>query len=152
MYNKRLLALFLIITSLACSNNKAEQTTETECFDDKKISDIGTVYIGNNEYLDSIDIKSDNDILVLDQRYLNDPNIKILDSYRITDPEIMEKVLDEIIEYERDNPSDWNRTVSSMKYEWIIHNLAYSLNYEIGRSKDVDLNNKDEQKYLKKIR
>lgn len=32
------------------------------------------------------------------------------------------------------------RTIKSMRYEWAVHNLAYSLHIEEERSKDVDLN------------
>ena len=38
-----------------------------------------------------------------------------------------------------------------MKNEWIIHNLSYLFNYNVERSKSVDLNNQDETTYNSKL-
>lgn len=149
-YKKRLIAIMILCMSLACSKNEYKVNTENnDIFDDSIDYDIGKVYIGNQSYLDSLDNTSNTDILVLDQRENNDPNIKIIDSYKINNLEEMDYILNEIIKYEKNNPSEWSRTIKSMKNEWMIHNLSYYLNYKIDHSKDVDLNNNDEDKYAK---
>ena len=152
---RKIIALAFLITSLACSCNRAENNasnTEITEEDSSKKFTLGNVYIGDKDYLDSIEGKEDNDILVLDQRDAEDPNIKIIDSFRVNDPDAMDEVLYRIMKYEEENPSGWDRTFDSMKYEWHIHNLAYNLNYEVARSRDVDLNNNDERMYLRKVR
>lgn len=79
----------------------------------------------------------------------------IYDSYKITDKDTRNDVLCCLLEYEKMYPSDWNRTIISMRNEWIIHNLSYYLHYERGSAANVDLNNDDEAYYdsiiLKKL-
>ena len=38
-----------------------------------------------------------------------------------------------------------------MRFEWLCHNIAYYFNYRVKDSRDVDLNNGDEEKYKHKI-
>ena len=151
MLNKRrLLALLIVVTSLACSNssiNKEKANSEVP----PDGYEIGNIYIGNQEYLDSLENLNYNDVLILDMRDdEDDPTIKIYDSYKINDSNSIDKIINFLLEYEQENPSAWDRTYDSMRYEMLMHNFAYFLNYQIERSKDVDLNNKDEIKYLKK--
>ena len=44
-------------------------------------------------------------------------------------------------------PSEWDRSLESMRLEWFCHNASYYMNYKIDSSYEVDLNNKDEDKY-----
>lgn len=108
----------------------------------------GLVYIGDEEYIENIkNIAFDNDILILDQRDSDDPNMKICDSYKIIDDDVKREILNILLSYENRCPSNWDRTIYSMVNEWKAHNLFCFFNYELDRSKDVDLNNEDEKIY-----
>ena len=69
----------------------------------------------------------------------------------IHDAEIRNEILEILQEYERQFPSDWDRTTESMRLEWLMHNLSYRFDYQPGRTESVDLNNNDEGKYDNKI-
>lgn len=106
------------------------------------------VYIGDETYLENIsEHVDDEDILVLDQRIADDPNMIIYNSYRIQNEETRNAILEILAEYERRYPTEWQRTIESMRKEWKIHNLCYYLSYEIDHTKDVDFNNNDEENY-----
>lgn len=67
-------------------------------------------------------------------------NIHIIDSYKISKKDF-DKVLKTIEVKEKGNTIVFdNRSFKSLKREWAVHNLAYSLNISRPRSKDVDLN------------
>lgn len=108
----------------------------------------GLVYIGDEDYIDSLDFVQDSDILVCDERLSKDPNIKIIDSYKLTDKDLCNEVLEILCEYEKENPTEWDRSMTSMRLEWFCHNFSYNASNEVTRTKDVDLNNDDEQKYF----
>lgn len=115
----------------------------------------GLVYIGDMTFLDNLDEVKDDDILILDERIGNDPNMKILSSYIIKNRKDKKEILKILSLYEKKSPSEWNRSYESMMVEWEMHNLLHSLGYRINRTTDVDLNNNDEHFYddaiLKKI-
>ena len=107
----------------------------------------GYIYIGSKSYLKSLTNITENDILVEDQRYnREDPNMKIYSSYKIQDKELRNEILEVLCEYEECYPSPWNRTIESMRLEWLMHNISYFFNHEQKRTQDVDLDN-DEEKY-----
>jgi hypothetical protein len=106
----------------------------------------GLVYIGDEDYLDSI-IPCDGDILVCDERDSDDPNMKIIDSYKVQDKDLRNEILEILEEYEREYPSDWDRSIEAMRLEWFCHNFSYCVNNETKRAKDVDLNNEEEEIY-----
>ena len=112
---------------------------------------IGKVYIGSVKFISNLDNISLNDILIVDNRKNDDPSIKILSSYKITDANIRNEILEIIAEYEKENPSSWNRSINSMKVEWLVHNILYYLNYEKNRTQDVDFNNSEQEIYSKKL-
>ncbi len=107
----------------------------------------GKIYIGNKEYLNSLKCINENDILVEDLRDSKDPDFKIHNSYLVTDRNIRNEILTILLEYEQRYPSNWDRTIESMRLEWLAHNLSYIFNYELHRTADVDLNNEDEKLY-----
>lgn len=112
----------------------------------------GTIYIGNNVYLKSINDLKENDVLVLDCREDNDPNVKVYDSYKITSPELIEEIVDGLLLYEEVYPSPWRRSRNSLIREWNAHNIVYQLGLNHDSTTDVDLNNADEKNYrLRKI-
>ena len=110
----------------------------------------GTVYIGNKNFLKSIP-KDSNVILVEDKRRTKEPDMIIYDSCRICSKEDRNEILEILQEYERQDPSDWDRTIDSMRLEWLMHNISYDLNIDHNRTTDVDLDNEDEEKYSSKI-
>ena len=94
-------------------------------------------------------------VKVVDQRKAKDPNMKIVDSYKIKSKENMKLILEALLEYNQENPVDpaWERTLNSMIIEWDAHNFGYDkgdIAEFFGRKdvkprcKDVDLNNLDE--------
>ena len=103
------------------------------------------IYIGKKNIL--IPDEDDINIYIYDARNNQNPDMAIHNSYRITKIEDIDKILKIITEYEKMYPSNWNRTISSMKNEWIIHNICYYLNIEQDRTKEVDLDNMEEEKY-----
>ncbi len=107
----------------------------------------GRIFIGNKRFLRSIKDLKMGDILVLDQRDGDDPNMKIISSYQITDKNVRNEILEVVCRYEEMYPSDWDRTIESMRLEWLMHNLSYDFNNQQPRTKDVDLNNDDEDYY-----
>ncbi|MDE5888487.1 MAG: hypothetical protein K2H20_00535, partial [Bacilli bacterium] len=72
------------------------------------------------------------------------PDMCIYNSYKIKESSIIMEVLLILEEYEKENPSNWNRTLDSMYNEWIVHNICYGLNYRIRSTEHVDLDNEDE--------
>ena len=108
----------------------------------------GLIYIGNVKYLSSIiDNKDEKDILILDERSRNDPNMKIISSYKISDRQDKKEILNAMSLYEDNNPSDWNRSYNSMLVEWEVHNFLHDLGFKRSRTTDVDFNNEDEKIY-----
>ena len=110
----------------------------------------GYIYIGDDDYLESINA-CEGDVLVEDLRDTDDPNMFIRDSYKITDKDKRNQILEVLCEYERCYPSDWDRSIESMRLEWFIHNLGHEINYKKDHSDDVDLNNEDEEDYDDKV-
>ena len=107
----------------------------------------GLVYIGSKYYIDHLDNVKSGDVLVYDQRYLSDQNMKILSSYEITNKDSRNEVLEILMAYEQEYPTGWDRTIESMRLEWLLHNFSYCVSNETNRAKDVDLNSKDEEIY-----
>jgi len=140
-----IIALLIAISTSSCSYREIKEKVIPYSTYSK-----GNVYIGNDEYLRSLSNLDQNDILILDKRESTDPDIKIYDSYLINDMSLIDEIIDILIRYENEFPSNWDRSKDTMKLEWFIHNLAYYLNYNRDRTKDVDLNNYDEEYYKNK--
>lgn len=112
----------------------------------------GKIYIGDINFLKALNNKENGDVLVLDARdSKDDPCLKILDSSSIIDEKDRDDIIKVLCRYEELFPSDWKRSFDSMKIEWYVHNLLYYLNIERDRTKDVDLNNADEEMYNNKV-
>ena len=105
----------------------------------------GNVYIIDKEDMDKIDPKL-TDVIIIDERYERN-NMKILASYRITDPNIQKDILNVIDEYEKEYPSWWERSVDSMQLEWIMHNLSYAMRWQTKRAKDADFETREEKRF-----
>lgn len=92
------------------------------------------------------------DVLVLDDRDTGNPSFQILRSYAVRAVADKREILDAIIAFDRENPSErpWRRSVQSLLKEWNLHNLAYRLHFYRKSAANVDLDNYDEGKgYLR---
>ena len=154
MNKKKLISLYIILIVVIFSfkekngtsiyyNNDADDFIPYASFDDKY------VYIVKNvDNIDKIDC-NDHNIVVLDDLCRDDPDMKVIDSCRIRNRKDIDAILDVISNY--CNDTSFNRSKSSMKNEWVIHNLLSSLSYKKESTDDVDLNNGDEKVYESKI-
>ena len=89
------------------------------------------------------------DVLIVDCRANTDnPNIQIVDSYKLVYLHVHEEVVDALLQYVKENPdnSGWDRERQDMLYEWNYHNMAYSLGFGKERAQSVDLDKADENK------
>ena len=110
------------------------------------------IYIGSlHTITKSRGFGCDDDVYVVDQRKKSDPNMCVIDSYKISKKEDMEAVIEVLQDYNDLYPSDWERTTESMLNEWEIHNICKSLNIKPDSTESVDLNNGDECIYKSKI-
>ena len=111
---------------------------------------IGTTSSGKNVYVgsDGDYAASSNSVKVVDSRKQADPNIKIIESFRVNERTEMIEISSMLLAYNDENPSipSWNRTLNSMVIEWDIHNKVYDMGYARDSTADVDLNNNDEGK------
>lgn len=104
-----------------------------------------TNYKGNYE-------TDDNIISIVDLRN-SEENIKIISSYKINNIFEMAQIIDIILEYNKNNPSNplWIRSKSSLINEWLAHNGLYMIDFEgkyISHTEDVDFENNEEKRYL----
>lgn len=72
-------------------------------------------------------------------------NLHILDSYKVCRFK-MRSILKEIRDKNRKRPKNlqslvFDRSLFSLKMEWIAHNALYFIGYQRERTKDVDLDN-----------
>lgn len=157
--NKRiisyLLSLLIIMTFLNNKNDyKNLQPSETEIlFDEVSQYSMGTIYFCDST-TKAIKLRSacsETDIVVVDQTHFEDPNMKIVSSYKVSNLNYMREILQEISEYCKVHGTNWHRSIESMENEWLIHNLCATLSIKRNRSNDVDLNNGDEHIYGLKI-
>ena len=151
---KYVLVTTATIFTVAYFNNDYNYNPTYEILDESDdayaIYPKGKVYIGDKKYIESLRDVKDTDILVEDQRKTRE-NMKIVSSYKIKDKDLRNDIICILVEYEKDNPTDWDRTIESMRVEWFVHNFLYDINYEIDRTKDVDFQNDEEKTYNKKI-
>ncbi len=143
-----IVTLSFIINSSDINKRNKEFFLKTTRISKSKIEyNSGIIYIGNEKYLDKIINLKDNDLLVLDNRNLDDPNFRIYNSHKIIDPLIREEIIEALLYYEELYPTNWYRTKNSLNREWLIHNIMYYLGYKLDHTTDVDLNNADENTY-----
>ena len=154
-YKKKLffITAFIILIGYYSKDYKYKRTSYEITKDSDAFATYsdGLIYIGDENFLEHIKCQ-DNDILICDQRFSdNDPDMIIYNSCLINDKEKRNEILEVICEYEETYPSNWDRSIESMRLEWFMHNLSYYFEYRKDRTADVDLNNDDEKKYDKKV-
>ena len=146
---KKLLLMESLLLLTACSaKNESKEYEVTNPLAYAAYQD-GHIYIGDQDFLDII-YPQKGDVLILDARHEDDPDYKIMDSYLIRDRNKQRVILEALCDFEKDHPSDWERSIESMESEWFLHNLCYFLNIRVDSSRNLDLNNMDEEKYGKK--
>ncbi len=142
------LLLLSLLSPMNKNKNRGEEVN-IKCADKLSYSN-GNIFVLNNNL--EVNTSSTQDIIVIDERHTHDPNIKIIDSYKIKDKDYMKEIIDKLIEYnELNNIYEWKRTKESMYKEWIIHNICYNLGIRVNRSRDVDFNNADELVYVRRL-
>ena len=144
--------IFLVLLISYLQDHKYDDNYEAYNSEEGPIGryEDGYIYIGDDDYLDSINT-NEGDVLVEDLRDTDDPNVLIRESYKITDKDKRNQILEVLCEYEKNNPSEWNRSIESMRLEWFIHNFSHDMDYKKDHSDDVDLNNEDEEDYDDKV-
>ena len=105
------------------------------------------LYIAKQECIDNLETDNPNNIYIIDNRESDNPNMTICNSHQIKNRNEQIEILKILLEYEKEYPSNWNRSIESMINEWIIHNICYNLDLETHRTEQVDLDNNDEKKY-----
>lgn len=86
----------------------------------------------------------ENDYFAVDRRTAADPEFIVMDSYRADNEAIVRCLCQLLLKHEADRPTDWDRSLESMISEWMMHNLAYNMDYKTDHSQHVNLNNADE--------
>lgn len=149
------LGTILIIFSMSDKNIDKQENNkiEIEEYDTTYSYKRGNIYFCSSDMeIEKISKTCDEtDIIVFDESNDIDPNMKIINSYKIKDPNEMIEILEIIQTYCSSHNTEWNRSVESMYNEWQIHNICSNLNIKTKRTNDVDLNNKDEEFYKSKI-
>ena len=138
----------LYYTKYSISSNY-EQNSSIEPF---AHLEIGDVYIGTKEEIRKLDWNTRRgNIIIIDERHLEDANIKVQDSYKIKNVEDIASVVAVIQEYNDKYPSNWKRSSLSLINEWQVHNICSDLSIMPSHTDDVDLNNGDEFLYNSKL-
>ena len=147
-----------LLVILSLFHNKHKKSEIEESINDETYEIYGTYNRGNIYICDSLsnvdkvyEVCDENDVVVVDQCNLNDPNMKIVSSYKITDKEEMNQILNVIKEYCYSKHSNFKRSINSMQNEWIVHNICSNFSIKRDHTDDVDLNNGDETLYKSKI-
>lgn len=109
----------------------------------------GKVYLADPDHIPlAPSFTEKGDIVVLEDRLSQDPNLQIQNSWRIFRRKRQREIAEVLFAYNRLHPVEpaWKRTVPSMVKEWRLHNFAYYLHYKRDHTGDCDLNNADEGK------
>jgi len=156
---KKILIYLYTLLILFNFSNKEKLREKNEIDTTKELYGQTVTYSNGNIYFcDSVIIANElskicdeTDVVIIDQSYLKDPNIKILSSYKIINPVEMEEVLKIIKQYSNQKDTNWDRSIESMYNEWLVHNICSNFSIRNDRTNDVDLNNADEEVYKSKI-
>ncbi len=112
--------------------------------------DVYIIKLDNKDIIDNI-VLNKNDIVILDDRDSVNPNMQVLSSSSIYDKEKRNEIIEIMQDYNNKYPNNWNRTNTSLRLEWFVHNLLFDFNYKLDHTTDVDLDNNDEDYYNKPI-
>jgi RHS repeat-associated protein len=111
---------------------------------------LGYVYVAKPAQVDAVKgYSGPNDVVVRDWSEVHDdPNMQIIDSYRIAKRDHQREILQVLLDYCGENPEypPWYRTMDTMLLEWDVHNALYSV-FDKDAFRSADLNNNDEVLY-----
>lgn len=152
---KRFLALSLSFIMATTIISDKLQSSSKRIYTDETIDnphyigscEDGDVYFASKKEIEELIESGVDGILIIDERNDKDPNVQIIDSCDIKSVRTMKDVLTIVKNYDDENPSKWSRTIKSMVNEWWIHNFCYDYDFYQYRTKDVDLNNADEENF-----
>ena len=87
------------------------------------------------------------DGLIVELKFTADPTVKVIDSYQMNSKAKIKGFLRDLHETEAYKTfvekTGFNRTFSSQVHEWAAHNFLYEKDYEVIRTKSVDINQKE---------
>lgn len=144
-----LTAFFITLSAHMMSEPKSEYTISDNAPYYATYSG-GDIYIGKHRS-DFPEEYCEGDIYVLDERDGKNPDMKICNSHLVYSPKHRKEILEVLCHYEECFPTDWDRSLDSMRLEWTVHNLSYLLGYDLKSSRDVDLDNADEENFDNKL-
>ncbi len=149
MKQKKIALGIMLLFLLNCNKDSINNGVLTSVVSEEGFGEYskGRVFVGDQAYLDSLEVEN-GDVLVLDERDGANPNMKVYNSASITDDKDIEIIIRYLLKYEEMDPSDWDRTFRSMRKEWIWHNISYALRLRRDLSRDVDLDNADENNFV----
>lgn len=144
-----LMAFFITLSAHMASEPKTEYEILSNCRPYATYSG-GNIYIGKTRG-DCPEDLCEGDVFILDERTGRNPDMKICNSHLVNSAKHRKEILEVLCFYEECYPSEWDRSLDSMRLEWTIHNLSYIIGYDIRSSRDVDLDNADEEYYNNKL-
>lgn len=152
---KKIVIILSLCVALLISPKVKSETNDISFKSNNKIYyseySNGNVYISTIGNIKNIYDFDSNDVYIIDQRYIKNSNMEVIDSYKIQSKKEMEEIINILLEYEKLYPSKWDRSFNSLLNEWQVHNICYFFNYDEESTQHVDLDNEDENKYNSNI-
>lgn len=162
---KKIIIIIMFLLLTGCNLNK-EVIDDNELEINEEIEKEPEVEVNTGYIIDTIEIKDidgkkvNYEFIYNTEKYnamfVND-TWKIYDSYKITNSNDIKKICEALIEIHKIPSKDYKsyRNAEDMAYEWLQHNLAYTIlldgNSFRNSAKDVDLDPKDQGKSLVEI-
>lgn len=130
-----------------CKNKKELAKLQIEPFG--KYNNKNNVYIVSQNEAEKLEpLIPKKDVIIVDKRKNDDPNMQVKSSYKISKKKQQKKIIQLMQNYNELHPvlPAWSRTDESLLTEWKFHNIAYDLRIKRERTADTDFNNGDEGK------
>ena len=148
-----LISQILLLSSLSCQTkrNKSQYLGNKDTVSMYSY-DSGKVLIVNPDNIDNaLGIKDKGDLVVMDYRDTENPDMKIMSSINVDSIKEMRQVIDALLDYNDavESKQPWNRSKDSMTIEWKLHNILYELGLFDSHTIDVDFNNNELKNILK---
>ena len=103
----------------------------------------GKIYIADEDTIKRI-VEDSDDLYIIDYRNDDNPDMQVLDSYKIRSITDINRVVDVLLKYEEEYPSPWERTRFSLVQEWLEHNILNSAGIAEESTRNVDFDNAEE--------
>ena len=119
-------ALLIVLTLFHNKSKENDELVDDTSYILYDSYEKGNVYICDS--LSSVkkvyEVCDECDVVIVDQLHFSDPNMRIVSSYKITDKKDMVEILQIIKKYCKSRNPNWDRSISSMKNEWVVHNIC----------------------------